>query len=334
MTLALDPYSADDEIWTRWRKRLGSAIFNAGVHALCTISKLHPATNPRLRGVEVLNDVAYGSSASEAHLLDVYRPAHATGPLPAIVYVHGGSFQRLSKEVYWFVALTYARHGFVVFNVNYRLAPRNRFPAALVDVCEAVRWVTANGHRYGADPERLVLAGDSAGANLVMGVCIAASYRRAEPWCERIWSTGVKPRAAIVAGGVLHVSRREPIKYDDGVPAWIRDAVADIPGAYLPANDTSPELADPLVVLERSGPPERPLPALFAPLGSKDPFGSDTFRLRRAVQRIGGSCDVTVYDGGIHCFHVLFPWQKRSYRCWMEQIDFVRRHTGSTVHAA
>jgi alpha/beta hydrolase fold len=73
-----------------------------------------------------------------AHRDDVVGRAerrHKGPPWPIVFYVHGGAFRILSKDTHWVMALSFARRGFVVFNVSYRLAPKHRFPAPLEDVC-------------------------------------------------------------------------------------------------------------------------------------------------------------------------------------------------------
>src|SRR5207244_6728579 len=128
--------------------------------------RLHPLASPDRHRVELLRDLPYLPSGLGAHRLDVYRPTWLTGPLPVVLYLHGGGFRILSKDSHWIMALAFARRGFVVANVNYRLAPTHRYPAAVEDACAAYRWVSQNARAHGGDPDRLILAGDSAGANL------------------------------------------------------------------------------------------------------------------------------------------------------------------------
>src|SRR5690606_38779221 len=118
-------------------------------------------------GVEVIRNVRYGGSDIDAHLLDVYRPRRVDGPLPVVLYVHGGGFRILSKDTHWLMGLAFARRGYLVFNINYRLAPDHPYPAAVEDCAEAYAWLQSNAHEWGGDPSQLVLAGESAGGNLV-----------------------------------------------------------------------------------------------------------------------------------------------------------------------
>ncbi|MEZ4566278.1 MAG: alpha/beta hydrolase [Desulfobacterales bacterium] len=58
-----------------------------------------------------------------AHQLDIYRPLDMGLPRPVIMYIHGGGFTMCSKDTHQGIALAYADHGYVVFNINYRLPP-------------------------------------------------------------------------------------------------------------------------------------------------------------------------------------------------------------------
>ena len=106
---------------------------------------------------------AYGTGTRAR--IDVYAPAEAgERPLPVIVFFYGGSWKAGSREGYGFAGRALAARGFVVAVPDYRLLPEGRFPAFLEDSAAAVRWVRAHIGRYGGDPDRIVLAGHSAGA--------------------------------------------------------------------------------------------------------------------------------------------------------------------------
>lgn len=97
--------------------------------------------------------------------LDLYAPRKRDGgKLPVIVFFYGGSWNSGIKEGYGFAGRALASRGFLVAIPDYRLVPEVRFPAFLEDGAAAVRWVRANAARYGGDPDRIVLAGHSAGA--------------------------------------------------------------------------------------------------------------------------------------------------------------------------
>jgi acetyl esterase/lipase len=117
-------------------------------------------------------DIAYGPH--ERHRLDLYAPLDATGPLPVLVFVHGGGFLKGDKGGTdgWpnaNVGRMAAQAGFVGVVINYRLAPDHIWPAGSEDLAAVVNWLKAHVAQYGGDPDRIVLAGTSAGAVHVAG---------------------------------------------------------------------------------------------------------------------------------------------------------------------
>jgi acetyl esterase/lipase len=113
------------------------------------------------------HEVEYGQAGGEKLLLDV-RPPEGDGPFPIAIHVHGGGWTGGDKADPADAPMIelFTKAGFVVFSINYRLAPQHRWPACIDDVQAAIRWVKANATRYRGDPERIVLSGYSAGAQL------------------------------------------------------------------------------------------------------------------------------------------------------------------------
>jgi triacylglycerol lipase len=121
--------------------------------------------------VTVVRDIAYGTDPLQK--LDVFTAAPTPGaPKPVVMFLHGGGFERGNKRqpgspFYDNIMLWLTQQGMVGVNINYRLAPKHVWPAAHEDLAAAVRWVQANIEQHGGDPDRLVLWGTSAGADLI-----------------------------------------------------------------------------------------------------------------------------------------------------------------------
>ena len=106
--------------------------------------RLSAGKNDRLRnqatslpqGVCQKRNISYGPFRKSS-LLDVYYPEGTTTPLPTIVSVHGGGYVYGNKEIYRYYCMDLARRGFTVVNINYRLAPRWKFPTPLEDINQA-----------------------------------------------------------------------------------------------------------------------------------------------------------------------------------------------------
>ena len=127
--------------------------------------KKRDAAIPLPKGVTICADIRYAPHGKEG-LLDVYYPEGTTEKLPTIVSIHGGGYVYGSKAIYQRYCMDLARRGFTVVNFNYRLAPRNRFPAPLEDTNAVMHWICANGEMYHMDTDKIFLVGDSAGAQL------------------------------------------------------------------------------------------------------------------------------------------------------------------------
>jgi acetyl esterase/lipase len=117
-------------------------------------------------GVAVKKDVTYGHVTGVDLNLDVYQP-DIPGAHPAVIAIHGGGWSGGDKGWYTVFGKRMAADGFVVFSINYRLAPRFPYPAQINDCQRAVRWVRAHATDYSVDPERIGAIGDSAGGYLV-----------------------------------------------------------------------------------------------------------------------------------------------------------------------
>ncbi len=311
----------------RLRGRAGSFVVDNAFRSVSRLGQLHPEARPARHGVEVLRDIPYHDTGRDEHLLDIYRPTDGKGPWPVVFYVHGGGFRILSKDTHWIMGLGFARRGFLVVSIDYRLAPRHRYPAAVEDACAALSWTAHNVARYGGDPTRLVLAGESAGANLATSLAVATSYRRPEPYARAVFDSGLRPIGCLPACGMLQVSDAERFGRRRRLPAFIGDRIDEVTRGYLGQNiactgDAELDLADPLVLLERGLAPERPLPRFFAFVGTKDPLLDDTRRLGAALARLNVPCRTEYYPGEVHAFHALV-WRANARMCWTHTYEFL-----------
>jgi acetyl esterase len=119
---------------------------------------------PASAGVQ--KDIEYRNIDGKKLTLDVSVP-DGDGPFPAVIIVHGGGWARGDKRSYVTPLLdTLTKANFVWFSIEYRMAPEFQFPAPAEDAMAAVQWVWANAAKYRVSISRVVLLGESAGAQI------------------------------------------------------------------------------------------------------------------------------------------------------------------------
>jgi acetyl esterase len=308
------------------RRAAGRTIIDGGFRVLSRFGRFKAELRGELRGLEVIRDLPYLDTGQREHRLDVYRPTERTGPLPVVLYVHGGGFRILSKESHWVMAKSFAEQGSLVFNMSYRLAPENPFPAGFEDVCAAWLWVIKNAARLGGDPSRIVVAGESAGANLISSLVLATCYERPEPCARGVFKAGVVPVAAIPFCGILQVSDIVRFQRRRGdLPVWIVDRLVEVSAGYLGAESAEPgahPLADPLLIYEDDTPVARALPPFFMSVGTRDPILDDTRRMHAALDARGVPVESLYCPGELHAFQA-FTWRPESKRSWDATFRFL-----------
>lgn len=133
-----------------------------------TIGALYAPLYPKdpLSGMSVTRDVPTGSDPLQK--IDVFEPkAKPSGARPVMIFVHGGGFTRGDKAQTDNMLEWAVNHGMVGVDVDYRLAPKDPWPAGAEDLKAAVAWTRAHIAEHGGNPNRIILWGHSAGANHV-----------------------------------------------------------------------------------------------------------------------------------------------------------------------
>lgn len=125
--------------------------------------------------IEIISNIPYIDDGNSCHMLDIYRPARASEPLPVIANLHGGGFLLCTKEVNRPFCLELAKRGFLVFCIDYPLVPDVDMYQILSDVSLSLNVVHNLIAEYGGDASHVYLTGDSAGAFL--SIYIAASQK-------------------------------------------------------------------------------------------------------------------------------------------------------------
>ena len=142
------------------------------------LSVLHFAT-AAIAAEPVAKNVVYAPSGHERQILDVYAPPKAKN-LPVVFWIHGGGWQAGDKTAVQRKSDFFVENGFVFVSTNYRLLPNVEIQEIFQDIAKSFRWVHDHIVEYGGDPQRVLVAGHSAGAQLAALLCIDDRYLKAE----------------------------------------------------------------------------------------------------------------------------------------------------------
>lgn len=149
-----------------------SALFRLTLLLLPALAAVAFAQAPRPAppvpaGVKALRDIAYLDNGHARQKLDLYLPEKSDGPLPVIIWVHGGGWATGSKDGCPPLRQGFVGRGYAVASIGYRLSGDAVFPAQIQDCKAGIRWLRAHAKEHGLDPERFGAWGSSAGGHLV-----------------------------------------------------------------------------------------------------------------------------------------------------------------------
>jgi acetyl esterase len=219
----------------------------------------------------------------------IYTP-HGTGPFPLLVFFHGSGFVLCSLDTHDGMCRNLcAGAGCVVASVDYRLAPEHKFPAGIDDCLHATRWAAAHAAELGANPMRVAIAGDSAGANMAAVTALRVRDEGGPPLCGQL-----------LLYPVTDYHTPGTSSYQDNAEGYglTRDTMQWFWAHYL--NDESESAyphACPLRARDLSGlPPALVITAEYDPLRDEGEFYAENLRTA------GVPTALTRYDGVNHGF--------------------------------
>jgi acetyl esterase len=215
----------------------------------------------------------------------VYVPA-ADGPLPIVVWAHGGSWVRVTVDLLDHHFRVYAnRSRCVIVAVDYSLSPEARFPTALEEVHAAARWARGNAAEHGWDGERIGIAGESSGGNLAAATALLDRTRGDVGFAHQTLIVPVLDTRFATPSwerlGTGHLLTRAQLE-------WAVEL-------YAPGIDRTDPLLSPVCAPDLSG-----LPPTLIVTGEYDPLADDGRMYAEALQAAGVEVRHVHYPGLIH----------------------------------
>ncbi|MEE2702561.1 MAG: alpha/beta hydrolase [Myxococcota bacterium] len=182
--------------------------------------------------VQITRDLRYADGAERRHLLDVYAPRAGTEHAPVLLQIHGGAWIMGEKREQARPLMNHmAARGWVCVAINYRLSPKHRFPAHLLDIKLAIRWIREHIHAYGGNPDFLVATGGSAGGHLSALTALSANDPEYQPGFEQV-DTSV--RACVPFYGIYDFANRYGQPGWEGMSKFLGERVFERPFAEDP----------------------------------------------------------------------------------------------------
>jgi acetyl esterase len=183
-------------------------------------------------------------------------------PFPSLVYLHGGGWVEGAPWTHRRLAAELAARGLLVINVDYRRAPKHRFPGGYEDACFALDWAAQHAARFGGDPGRLLVGGDSAGANLAAATLASG--------------TRTPVAGALLCYGIFDFHRALPIMGD-----LIGGTTAETQ-LYLPPAEFDALRGDPRLSPEHH---VTDFPPTLLTVGELDPLRGESEAMARALEQ-------------------------------------------------
>ena len=267
------------------------------------------AERPRVAMARVESPALPGPAGPLACRL--YVPLGAADPGPLLVYFHGGGWVIGDLDTHdgpcRFIA---ANSGARVLAIDYRLAPEHPFPAAAEDACAAYAWVASNAAELGADPDRVGVGGDSAGANLA---AVAALHARDE---------GLTPPAMQLLIYPVTVADEElPSRRTFGEGFLLTRPDMDFFEAnYLPAGvDRTEPRVSVLRAADLSG-----LPPAHLAIAGFDPLRDEGIAFARRLEEAGVPVSLRLHPGLVHTFANLTAICPTARQAMLEAVGALR----------
>lgn len=221
--------------------------------------------------------------------LRIYTPASNNSNRPVVIYYHGGGWVIGSRNSHDALCRQIANEGdFIVVSVDYRMGPEAPFPAAPTDSLAAYKWALQNIGEYDGNPEKIAVAGDSAGGNLSAVVALMARDENIQlPTFQ--WLIYPATNMNMTSGS--HQSLAEGYFLTNSLMTWFQKQ-------YLQSSaDKDDWRASPLIAKSLSGLP----PALIQTAGY-DPLKDEGIAYARRLNEEGSNASHTDYPGMIHGF--------------------------------
>lgn len=239
-------------------------------------------------------------------------------PLPVLYNIHGGGMivGHRSWETGRLVQLV-DELGVIAVNVEYRLAPEDPYPAGVEDCYAGLVWLAAHATELGADPDRIVVMGGSAGGGFAAAVSLLARDRGGPALAGQLLLCPMIDNTNTTVSSLQYA----------GIGTWTREtnllAWECVLGEELAFSHDAPAYAAPSRATDLSG-----LPHAYIEVGAAEPFRDEDVEYASRIWAVGGAAELHVWSGGFHGFDMYAPTSELTRAALDARFSWLRRVLG------
>ena len=246
------------------------------------------------------NEIRYIDTDAGKMKIIILKPAKQDGPVPGILWIHGGGYRRRSASLVYITLgkMLAKRYGAVVISPEYRLSTTAPYPAALMDCRAALQYLWEHAEELGVDRQRIVVGGESAGGGLTAALCLYERDKGSIPIAMQIPLYPMIDCEDTESSRDNHGKVWDTAKNHEGWKLYLGD---------LYGTDRVPCYASPSRAEDLRG-----LPPCYTFVCDGEPFYQETLDYVKRLQDAGVEASCDVYSGDVHAFDLLRPWRKES----------------------
>jgi acetyl esterase/lipase len=270
--------------------------------------------SPSVKEIKNLTYVQYGNRALQ---LDLYLPENnANQKNPAIIFIHGGGWRAGYRTNFTAFAIKMAERGYAAATISYRLSPEAKYPAAIQDAKAAIRWVRQHAKQYSINPDRIAIAGGSAGGQIAALTGVTFGIEKFEPPLtqSQLKKSSSQVQAIVNIDGLSDFTSPAALLYEDDPKKNPSAAGAWFGGRYHEKTELWRE-ASPVFYVNQNTPP-----ILFL-ISNQERFSIGYKDMIEKMQPLKISYQVTKIPDSPHSFWLFDPWLTPSVNAVVNFLD-------------
>ncbi|MEG8946173.1 alpha/beta hydrolase [Rosettibacter firmus] len=250
--------------------------------------------------ITIKSNIIYYQEGKRNLHLDLFFPESLNKKMPCIIIIHGGGWRSGHKEMEWAIASNIASKNFVTATIEYRLSTEALYPAAVLDIKNAILWIKENSEKFNIDTNKIILMGQSAGGQLAALAGVTCGIKKFEPVSKK---HSTKIMAIIDIDGVLDMTTPSE-SGKDTIPSKPSAAKMWLGFTYKEKPEIWKE-ASPLTYISKNTPP-----MLF--INSSIPrFHAGRDEAIEILKQYNIYSEVHTLENTPHTFWLFNPWQEK-----------------------